>query len=149
MEIHTHAQIDPTLCGRPKSLAPGRAEVVLDTLPSMAVDAEGLVHGGFVFGAADQAAMLAVNHPYVVLAGADVRFLAPVAVGERVVARARVRPPEGGGSGKTAERPEVEVEAAVGERTVLSGTLRCAVLPGHVLARRQGAEGQGTKGEAR
>ena len=68
MEIRTHQQIDPALCGRPVSLAPGRAEVTLEMTPAMAVDAEGLVHGGFVFGAADHAAMLAVNHPHVVLA---------------------------------------------------------------------------------
>ena len=37
---------------------------------------------------ADYAAMLAVNDPFVVLGAAQTRFLAPVAVGERVIARA-------------------------------------------------------------
>jgi acyl-coenzyme A thioesterase PaaI-like protein len=48
----------------------------------MAVDDRGLVHGGFVFGLADHAAMLAVNDPNVVLGAASTRFLKPVRVGE-------------------------------------------------------------------
>jgi acyl-coenzyme A thioesterase PaaI-like protein len=167
MEIRTHRQIDSALCGRPSSVEPGRAEVVLETTSAMVVDAEGLVHGGFVFGAVDHAAMLAVNDPYVVLAGADVRFLAPVAVGDRVVARATVRgdregAPDGAeGAARPpdqAERPdrphrppreEVEVVAVVGERTVLSGVLRCAVLDGHVLAGRRTSEAGDGKGAER
>jgi len=133
MEIRTHQQIDPALCGRPVEVSPGRAEVALEITPRMAVDEHGLAHGGFVFGAADHAAMLAVNDPYVVLARADVKFLAPVAVGDRVVARARLVP--GDDEGRT-DRPEVAVEALVGERTVLSGVLRCAVLESHVLVGR-------------
>ena len=54
------------------------------------MDEPGLVHGGFVFGLADHAAMLAVNHPNVVLGGADVKFLKPVRVGEALVAEAVV-----------------------------------------------------------
>lgn len=153
MEIRTHQQIDPALCGRPVEVASGRAEVTLEITPRMAVDEHGLAHGGFVFGAADHAAMLAVNDPYVVLARADVKFLAPVAVGDRVVARARVVP---AGDGGRADRPEVAVEALVGERTVLSGVLRCAVLESHVLAGRadrtdlpQGAAASGAPGGGR
>lgn len=151
-EIRTHQKIDPTLCGRPSSLSGGAAEVVLETTPAMAVDDEGLVHGGFVFGAADHAAMLAVNHPHVVLARAEVKFLAPVAVGERVIARARVRPAEGSGEAEGADRPgrvTVEVEAAVGERTVLVGVLGCAVLDRHVLAGRHTSDQGGSKGDER
>jgi len=152
MESRTHPQIDSALCGRPSVLAPGRAEVILETTPAMAVDAQGLVHGGFVFGAADYAAMLAVNHPHVVLAGAEVRFLAPVAVGDRVVARAEIRTgaaSERDEQERAATRPEVAVEATVGERTVLTGILRCAVLDGHVLAGRRTSASGGSKGDGR
>ena len=150
MESRTHLQIDPALCGRPSVLAPGRAEVILETTAAMAVDAEGLVHGGFVFGAADHAAMLAVNHPHVVLASAEVRFLAPVAVGDRVVARAEVREPASSARDdreRAATRPEVAVEATVGERKVLGGVLRCAVLDRHVLAGRRTSEARGAEAE--
>ena len=63
----THLAIDRRLCGEPLEIAEGSAIVVLVTLPEMAADDRGLVHGGFVFGLADYAAMLAVNDPLVVL----------------------------------------------------------------------------------
>jgi len=43
----------------------------------MAVDQMGLVHGGFTFGAADFAAMAAVNDPNVVLVSSECRFFKP------------------------------------------------------------------------
>ena len=52
MQPNTHLGIDPALCGHALALGDGTASVRLDTTPSMAADARGLVHGGFVFGAA-------------------------------------------------------------------------------------------------
>ncbi len=131
----THLDIDTSLCGRAERLAAGQAEVVLATTPTMAVDDRGLVHGGFVFGAADHAAMLAVNHPNVVLGSASIRFTAPVRAGESVRARA-VLVREAG------RKREVEVEVFIlgddgrdGE-AVLVGTFNCAVLDQHVLDRK-------------
>jgi acyl-coenzyme A thioesterase PaaI-like protein len=76
-------------------LATGRARVVLDTSPEMAADARGLVHGGFTFGLADYAAMLAVNEPHVVLASAETKFLGPVVTGDRLEAEAQVERSDG------------------------------------------------------
>jgi len=91
----THLKIAPRLCGRPVELAPGRARVVLETAAEMAADARGLVHGGFTFGLADYAAMLAVNEPTVVLASAETKFLGPVVAGDRLEAEAVVERSEG------------------------------------------------------
>lgn len=140
--ILTHRRLDPRLTGTAEGLGEGHSEVTLTPGPEMAADDTGLVHGGFVFGLADHAAMLAVNHPNVVLAGARVRFLAPVTVGERLVARARRLEEEGPPS-----RPVVEVEVLAGGEPVFAGTFRCAVPAEHVLseaaaARRRG-EGEG------
>lgn len=135
-QVHTHRGLDPDLCGRPVRTAPGEAEVVLTATRAMAADDEGLVHGGFVFGLADHAAMLAVNEPTVVLARAEARFLAPVAVGERMTARARVVPTD------RQDRPVVEAEVAVEERPVFAGTFRCAVPERHVLAGPGGPPGR-------
>jgi acyl-coenzyme A thioesterase PaaI-like protein len=90
MEQRTHERIARHLCGEPVELGPGRARVALQTAPEMAADARGLVHGGFTFGLADYAAMLAVNEPTVVLASAQTKFLGPVVVGDRVEAEATV-----------------------------------------------------------
>lgn len=124
----THRAIDRRLCGRPVELAAGRARVELTAVPEMAADERGLIHGGFLFGCADYAAMLAVDHPLVVLAAAEVRFLRPVTVGETVVAAARVTAEEG-----RERRVEVAVERA-GE-AVLTGSFRCIVPSRHVLDR--------------
>jgi acyl-coenzyme A thioesterase PaaI-like protein len=90
MEQRTHERIARHLCGEPVELGSGRARVVLQTAPEMAADERGLVHGGFTFGLADYAAMLAVNEPTVVLASAQTKFLGPVVVGDRVEADATV-----------------------------------------------------------
>lgn len=126
MEVKTHRAADPALCGQVVQLAEGSAKVVLDTTDAMVVDAEGLVHGGFVFGLADYAAMLAVNHPHVVLGSAQTRFLKPVRHGARVVAHAHT-------TATTGRKHEVHVEAAVGPDTVFEGTFTCIVLERHVL----------------
>ncbi|TNE85464.1 MAG: thioesterase [Deltaproteobacteria bacterium] len=126
MTPNTHLGIDPRLCGEPVELRPGFASARFTTLPEMAADSRGLVHGGFVFGLADYAAMLAVNDPHVVLGSAETRFVAPVRVGEVVLATASVRETKG-------KKRVVEVEARVGDRLVLTGTLTTFVLDRHVL----------------
>ncbi len=122
----THLFIDRRLCGAPVELAPGHAAVELVCVPEMAADDRGLVHGGFVFGAADYAAMLAVNDPNVVLGAAETRFLAPMQVGDEV----RV---EATRSHEKGRKHTVMVEARVGDRVVFSGTFTCFVLDRHVL----------------
>ncbi|HWB74127.1 MAG TPA: hotdog domain-containing protein [Nannocystaceae bacterium] len=126
MQPGTHEQIDHSLCGRPLSVGAGHAEVELVASDRMRVDASGLVHGGFVFGAADHAAMLAIGAPTVVLGSADVRFLAPVKVGERVLASARLDRVDG-------KKHMVEVIARTDAREVLRGVLTCFVPARHVL----------------
>lgn len=126
----THLAIDHALCGEPVRLEPGFAEVRLTTVQAMVVDDRGLVHGGFVFGLADHAAMLAVNDPNVVLGAASTRFLKPLRVGEAVVARARV----GGEAGATSGRKRtVAVEVLRGDEPVMTGEFTCFVLDRHVL----------------
>ncbi len=133
MEIRTHARINRRLSGTPVRIEEGRAEVTLCTLPEMAADEEGLVHGGFLFSLADYAAMLAVNNPLVVLSAARVEFLRPVRVGEEVLAVAECVP--GGG-----RRPEVDciVYRQGGSEAVLRGSFECVVPSRHVLAPRDG-----------
>ncbi len=126
MDVATHQRIDQRLCGAPLQVEEGFSRVALKTIEEMAADASGLVHGGFIFGLADYAAMIAVNHPNVVLGAADVAFLKPVAVGEMVTAEAEVGSP----SGK--KRP-VKVTVFRGDTEVFKGTFTCFVLDRHVL----------------
>jgi acyl-coenzyme A thioesterase PaaI-like protein len=126
---NTHPLLNRTLCGEPDTLGDGTASASMLATDAMAADAQGLVHGGFVFGLVDHAAMLAVNDPFVVLGSADVRFLAPVAVGDTIVAHAERTEHKG-------KKHVLAVSAKVGDREVLSGTMVAFVLPQHVLANR-------------
>jgi acyl-coenzyme A thioesterase PaaI-like protein len=126
IEPKTHTEIDYGLCGEPIELVEGRAAVRMRASEVMAVDERGLVHGGFVFGAADHAAMLAVDDPNVVLGASESRFRAPVEVGDEVIARAEVVERDG-------KKCRVEVAATVGSREVFSGVFTAFVLDQHVL----------------
>ncbi len=127
MKLNTHLEINQTLCGQVLSVDEGMAVVKLDTVPEMVADGHMLVHGGFIFGAADYAAMAAVNDPNVVLGSAEVKFLKPTRCGEAVTLRAKVAEAEG-------KRRRVEVEGTdeAGTR-VFSGIFTCFVLEKHVL----------------
>ncbi len=126
MQARTHLKTSESLVGRVVELTDGTARAVLDTTEQMAVDDRGLIHGGFVFGLADYAAMLAVNDPNVVLGSSEVRFLAPVSAGQQVVAIATVK-------GEKGKKREVDVSASVGSTNVFVGTFTCFVLDQHVL----------------
>lgn len=130
MNANTHLALNARLCGTPISLEPEGAVVELVTREEMAADARGLVHGGFIFGLADYAAMLAINEPNVVLGAAEVRFLAPVTVGETLTARAQSAVPDG-------KKLRVAVEVTRGAEPVFSGSFVCFVPAQHVLDARQ------------
>jgi acyl-coenzyme A thioesterase PaaI-like protein len=80
--------------------------------------------------------MCAVNDPNVVLGAAETRFVAPVAVGDRLVATAR--------RAEVSKRKHVvEVSCAVGDREVMTGSFTCFVLEQHVLEKSEGSAGSG------
>ena len=127
MKIVTHGRGTPRLLGTPISIENDvGAEIELEASEEMAVDERGLVHGGFTFGLADYTAMLAVNHPFVVLGRSESRFIAPVRVGDKVRAKAMVTNRDDG-------KRKVEVEVKVGERSVYKGVFICYILDKHVL----------------
>ena len=137
MERRTHRLTSERLVGKPVKIEKDYAEVILETTEEMAVDEYGLVHGGFTFGLADYAAMLAVNEPTVVLGKAEVKFLKPVRVGEKLRAKAEVIEGSGGGVGDgTSPRRKKLVKAEVfneRDEKVFGGTFHCYVLEKHVL----------------
>eukprot|EP00123_Amoebidium_parasiticum_P008613 comp18913_c1_seq1/m.21089 comp18913_c1_seq1/g.21089 ORF comp18913_c1_seq1/g.21089 comp18913_c1_seq1/m.21089 type:complete len:164 (-) comp18913_c1_seq1:44-535(-) len=125
--INTHHGINRQLVGTPVSNEPGKAKVELLVTKEMTADDLGLAHGGFIFGLADYAAMLAVNDPTVVLGSANVKFLKPTKLGDKVVAEAEVKTESG-------KKREVEVTATKDGVAVFSGTFTCFVLEKHILS---------------
>ncbi len=126
MKLNTHLNINTSLCGKVTKLQENYAEVLLHTTQQMTADRQGLVHGGFIFGAADYAAMSAVNDPLVVLGASSSKFLAPVKVGDVVLCRAIVVSEKG-------KKREVEVQAFVNEKLIFEGSFTTFVLDKHVL----------------
>ncbi len=126
MEQLTHLRIDPELVGVVTELDVERAVATLDASEEMSADERGLIHGGFTFGLADYAAMVAVNDPNVVLGGANVKFISPVTVGQTMVAEAWVTSTEG-------KKKVVEVVVRVAGDKVMEGTLTTFVLGKHIL----------------
>ncbi|TNF25455.1 MAG: thioesterase [Deltaproteobacteria bacterium] len=122
----THLAIRPELVGIVTAIGDGEATATLVATPEMAADERGLVHGGFTFGLADYAAMVAVNDPYVVLGAASCKLLAPVVVGDTMVATARV-------TGEKGKKRVVAVTVTVAERVVFEAELTAFALERHVL----------------
>jgi len=126
MKINTHTLIDQELCGTPVHVDSGCSRVELRTTRKMIVDETGLVHGGFIFGLADYAAMIAVNHPNVVLGASEVKFMKPVKADEKVTAEATVENSQG-------KKQKVTVTVSRENETVFTGIFTCYVLDKHVL----------------
>lgn len=126
MQQNTHLKIDRELVGEAVEIGEGRAVAELLATARMAADERGLVHGGFTFALADYAVMLAVNDPFVVLGGSEVKFLRPVSVGQKMVAEAKITASEG-------KKRVAEVSVTVEGEKVLEGTMTAFVLPKHVL----------------
>lgn len=127
LSSNTHLGISAELVGEIQQLQQGQSIVKLVTLPAMVADDYGLVHGGFIFGLADYAAMLAVNEPTVVLGAAESRFIAPVKVGDQPIATAIVVEHKG-------KKYSVECMVKVDDKPVYSGVFTCFVVDKHVLS---------------
>lgn len=127
MDINTHRKIDRNLCGTPLETGEGFSRVELLLTDNMAADESGLIHGGFVFGLADYAAMIAVNHPNVVLGSADVKFLKPLKKGDTALAEARVENTAG-------RKHSVRVTVENNKTKVFEGVFTCFILDKHVLS---------------
>lgn len=127
MTLNTHLKIDQTLNGKVLELAEGYAKIALKTSTIMIADAQGLIHGGFIFGAADFAAMAAVNDPFVVLSKSETKFLAPVKEGQSVLFEGTITSKEG-------KKATVEVVGSVDEKKVFVGTFYTAVLDKHLFS---------------
>jgi acyl-CoA thioesterase len=124
--LMTHMKVNTSFSGEVVSINPGYASVILDTLEVMRADEIGMVHGGFIFGAADFAAMAAVNEPNVVLASCNCMFFSPVRVGDQVRFEAEEHQKEG-------RKRTVNVKGYVYDIKVFEGEFKTIITDRHVL----------------
>ena len=124
----THLSVSEELLGKVEVIESGKfSRITLMVDHRMRVDEKGLAHGGFTFGLADYAAMVAVNDPFVVLLSSQVRFLKPVVVGDRITAHARITQTE-----RKKNKVWCEVFNQNGTK-VFEGEFLCLNLNKHVL----------------
>jgi len=126
IELHTHKKINQNLCGKLIEQDKNYAKVKFEATEEMAVDEEGLVHGGFTFGAADFCAMATINHPNIVLTSSKSKFLAPVKVGDVVYFESEIIFDDD-------KRQEIIVRGKINDIKVYEGTFGTVVLKKHVL----------------
>lgn len=126
INLNTHEKINSLYSGDIEKIEKGYARVSLETHEIMCVDDAGLVHGGFIFSAANYAAMAAVNESNGVLASGNCLFLAPVKIGDIVVFEAKERQKEG-------RKRDVLVYGFVLDTKVFEGEFKTVVTERHVL----------------
>lgn len=124
--LKTHEKINHDLCGEVEKLEYGFVKLKLVTTHEMIADSKGLIHGGFIFGAADYAAMIAVNERNVVLVASECQFLSPVKFGDIVNFVAKVRHKEG-------RKRNIHVTGNVLDIKVFEGEFKTVVTDRHVL----------------
>ncbi len=122
----THKNINKNLSGEIIKLEKGYVELKLKTASEMIADSQGLIHSGFIFSAADYAAMAAVNEKNVVLVGSDCQFLSPVKDEDEVNFIAKVRHKDG-------RKRNVHVEGFVLNIKVFEGEFKTVITERHVL----------------
>jgi acyl-CoA thioesterase len=83
--LNTAPKINQAFSGAVEEIKEGYAKTRFMCTDEMVVDRKGLVHTGFIFSAANYAAMVAVNEPTAVLAVAKTNFLAPIKVHDEVI----------------------------------------------------------------
>ena len=127
MEIKTHKKINQELSGKPVEIKEGQsATVILQTTDDMVADKTGLIHGGFIFSSADYCAMLTVNHPNVVLAKSEVKFLKPAKLGDSIKFISNV-------ISKENNKWIIEVSGYIKENKIFTGKFFCVITEKHVL----------------
>lgn len=125
-DVQTHKKIRSNLCGTIIKLEAGYSKTTLQTTKEMTLDDLGLIHSGFIFGAADYAAAVAVNEPNVVIIGSRVKFLAPAKVDDLIefVAKAKF---------EDSRKREIKVTGHINEIKVFEGVFQALVLEQHIF----------------
>ncbi|MCH5323286.1 MAG: hypothetical protein J1E31_06925 [Helicobacter sp.] len=118
--------IDP-INGTIQELKYGEAKVLLETSAKMVTDKSGLVHSGNIFSSAAYASLLAVNHPNGIVIGSEVKFLAPIELGNQITFAAKTLQED-------TKKREVKVEGFVLDIKVFDAIFYIAVFEKHVLS---------------
>ncbi len=125
-DMHTHQKLKPTFSGQITSLGNSLAQTVFHTTNEMSVDMLGLVHSGFIAGAAEYAAIAAINEENLVIIASKTKFLAPAKSGDIIAFKAKAK-------FEDSRKREVNVTGEISEIKVFEGIFQAVVLEKHIL----------------
>lgn len=118
--------INSTLCGGILDMKPNYAKTALMASNEMAFDDEKLVHGGFIIGAGEWAAHVAVNTQYSVTISSKANLYAPAKVGDLIEFEAHAYFEE-------SKKREIKVVGTIKGVKVFEGTYQIVVLEEHIF----------------
>ncbi|MFK5882137.1 MAG: PaaI family thioesterase [Sulfurospirillum sp.] len=124
--LNTHQKIKKSLCGNVIFLEKGHSKTTLQTTNDMSVDTLGLIHSGFIFGAAEYAAVSAINEENLVIISSKTKFLAPAKNGDLIEFDAKAK-------FEDSRKREVKVIGEINEIKIFEGTYQAVVLENHIL----------------
>ncbi len=125
-DLKTHEKIRSSLCGTILKLDTGYSKTTLQTTKDMVLDDLGLIHSGFIFGAADYAAAVAVNEPNIVIIGSRSKFLAPAKVDDLIEFEANAK-------FEDSRKREIKVSGFINEIKIYEGLFQAVVLEQHIF----------------
>ena len=127
-------EVDQKVCknispinGTLQELAFGESKVLFETNSKMLLDKTGLIHSGNIFSSAAYAALLAINEPNGVVIGAEVKFLAPIELGNEILFNAKALQED-------TKKREVKVEGFVLDIKIFDAMFYVAVFDNNVLS---------------
>ncbi len=125
-DLLTHTKVRSSLIGNIISLENSKSKTTLQTTDEMAVDTLGLIHNGFIFGAAEYAAAVAVNEENLVVISSKVKFLAPAKSGDLLEFRALAK-------FEDSRKREIKVVGEINEIKIFEGLFQAVLLENHIL----------------
>ena len=124
--LNTHQKIKKHLVGNITFIEKGHSKTILQTNEDMVVDTLGLIHSGFIFGAAGYAAISAINEENIVIISSKTKFLAPAKNGDLIEFDAIAK-------FEDSRKREVKVIGEINEIKIFEGVFQAVVLEKHIL----------------
>ncbi len=125
-ELNSHKKIRSSISGKITLLEQGHSKTVLQTTKEMVVDELGLIHSGFIFGAAEYAAIISINQENQVVVGSKNKFLAPAKEGDEIEFEAVAK-------FEDLRKREVKVTGHINEIKIFEGIFQIVILEQHIL----------------
>ncbi|RDU70095.1 thioesterase [Helicobacter cholecystus] len=120
IELQTCTALKSELCGSIVKMT--YEEVITKFVPTkqMISDESNLIHSGFIFNAANYAAMCLANQPHAITIGSEVEFLAPVEFEQEMMFLATIKQ-------SNSKKFEISVKGTLLDIKIFEGTFHIAV----------------------